>query len=137
MLNMTTLLQCELYNCFILRMCSWVCSYLLFIIIYCRFLCIVLTACLFEVWLPSGMLHLIVLEKLTWHFRGAYCPCHCGDELSSLSPWCGSSEHLWNTGQFLPDYKVQHPWWLVFFILVTMRTWNITRLQCSCASSSK
>jgi hypothetical protein len=39
------------------------------------------------------------LAEIDWLFRGAYC-LHSDD---------GGSTHLWNTGQFLWDYTMQHP----------------------------
>jgi hypothetical protein len=44
---------------------------------------------------PCGMV------EHDWHFRGAYCLHHLPDE--------GGSKHLWNVGQYLPDYMAQHP----------------------------
>jgi hypothetical protein len=37
------------------------------------------------------------LVEADWRLTGVYCPDGEG------------SEHLWNVGQFLPDYTVQHP----------------------------
>jgi hypothetical protein len=36
------------------------------------------------------------LVEMDQRFRGAYCPYYHGDD--------GGSKHLWNVGQFLPDY---------------------------------
>jgi hypothetical protein len=52
--------------------------------------------------LSSGTLLCARLLEIDWCFRGAYC-LHYQDLIME------AVNHLWNTGQFLPHYTVQHP----------------------------
>jgi hypothetical protein len=44
------------------------------------------------------------LVEIYRRFRGVYCLFHQGDDDDD-----GGSKHLWNVGEFLPDYTAQHP----------------------------
>jgi hypothetical protein len=46
-------------------------------------------------------------------------------EMIHHRPDHGSSMHLWNVGQFLPDDTAQHPRRQVIFIFVAVRFWNL------------
>jgi hypothetical protein len=64
-------------------------------------------------------------------FAGAYCLHHQGG---------GDCKHLWNVGQFLPDYAAQRRWklsscsppWVATWILTVELTYEIWKSWCRC-----